>query len=132
MKQTLICITCPLGCEMTVERNGDAVAVTGNSCKRGETYAVSEITDPRRTLTATVRIARENAVYSGTLFPGVPDDAVRTVAVRSDHPIPRDMQLPCMEMLRTLTVDAPVKRYDVIVPDILGTGCNIVATGTCE
>ena len=35
----MICINCPKGCEMDVEKVGDDVRVTGHSCPRGEAYA---------------------------------------------------------------------------------------------
>ena len=51
------CIMCPMGCEMTVTlENGKFVSVTGNTCPRGAKYAETEVTDPRRMLTTTVRI----------------------------------------------------------------------------
>ena len=50
------CIMCPMGCEMTVTlENGKFAGVTGNSCPRGAKYAETEVTDPRRMLTTTVR-----------------------------------------------------------------------------
>ena len=51
------CIMCPMGCEMTVTlESGKFVSVTGNTCPRGAKYAETEVTDPRRMLTTTVRI----------------------------------------------------------------------------
>ena len=48
------CIICPAGCtlKITVQDDG-TVAVTGNKCPRGKRYAEQEMTDPRRTVTAT-------------------------------------------------------------------------------
>ncbi|NLT17439.1 MAG: molybdopterin oxidoreductase, partial [Clostridiales bacterium] len=40
----LTCISCPRGCRMVVERKGEEIVVTGNECKRGEEYAVAELT----------------------------------------------------------------------------------------
>lgn len=44
----LTCISCPLGCPLTVETDGagQAVSVTGNTCKRGEVYGRKEVTAP--------------------------------------------------------------------------------------
>ena len=40
----LTCIGCPLGCSITVTMNGtDVVSVTGNTCPRGDAYALSLI-----------------------------------------------------------------------------------------
>lgn len=49
--------------------------------------------------------------------------------VRSEQPVPKELVMDCMEVIRKQTVKAPVARYDVIVPDICGCGVNIVATG---
>ena len=39
-KRELVCIGCPLGCQLIVETDGVEVAgVTGNTCKRGDVYA---------------------------------------------------------------------------------------------
>ena len=37
MQKNIICVSCPMGCGITVELNdsGEVVSVTGNTCKRG-------------------------------------------------------------------------------------------------
>ena len=54
----LTCISCPLGCPLKVETdgNGAVVQVTGNTCKRGEVYGKKEVTAPERTVTSTVKV----------------------------------------------------------------------------
>lgn len=43
----LTCISCPMGCPITVEmEDGQVVSVTGNTCKRGDIYARKEVTNP--------------------------------------------------------------------------------------
>ena len=35
--RNLTCISCPMGCQITVEMDGnEVVSVTGNTCKRGD------------------------------------------------------------------------------------------------
>lgn len=54
-RRELTCITCPMGCALTVElADGVFVSVSGNRCKRGEAYAYAEVTHPARTLTTTM------------------------------------------------------------------------------
>ena len=85
----------------------------GYGCKRGVTYAEAEFTAPVRILTTTVKIAeREN-----DLCP-----------VRSDKPLPKAKILESMEIIKTVSVKTPVKRYDIIIENLLDTGVNIVAT----
>ena len=52
MKQELICIGCPMGCQLTAEvENGVVTSVTGNTCPRGDAYARRECVAPVRTVT---------------------------------------------------------------------------------
>ena len=114
MKRDLTCVACPLGCSVTVELNGDEIiSVTGNTCKRGEAYAKTEITNPTRSLTSSVKV-------NGGILPVVP--------VKSDKPVPKTMLFDCMKVINSVTVDAPVKIGQVIIENILDTGANIVAT----
>ena len=55
MTRELICIGCPMGCELTVEvEDGKAVSVTGNTCGIGKKYAETEVSAPTRMVTTTV------------------------------------------------------------------------------
>ena len=113
-EKRITCIICPIGCEITVcgeESRIDSIA--GNTCKRGEAYARDEFIHPARILTSTVKVTGAD---------------VPLVAVRSSKPIPKELLLDCMEQIRKLEVKAPVKRYDPLIPNILGTGADIVAT----
>ena len=54
-EKKLICIGCPLGCELcAVLERGEVISVTGNTCKRGDAYARKELVSPERTVTSTV------------------------------------------------------------------------------
>ena len=110
----LTCINCPMGCRITVTMEGaEVLSVTGNTCKRGEAYAKTEITNPTRSLTSSVKVC-------GGVLPVVP--------VKSDKPVPKDMLFDCMKEINSVCVEAPVKIGQVIIENILGTGANIVAT----
>ena len=114
MKKSLICVSCPLGCPIEVEiENGEVVAVTGNTCKRGDAYARAEITNPVRSLTTSVKV--ENGLH-----PVVP--------VKSSGPVPKDKMFDCMKEINAVTINAPVKIGDVVIENILGLGVDIVAT----
>ncbi len=116
--KVLNCITCPMGCELTAElTDGVVTKVTGNTCPRGEKYAQEELTAPKRMLTSTVRI--ENGQLP--LLPVV-----------SKTVLPKEKILACAEALRTLTVKAPVHEGDVIAPDILCLGVDIVASRSMD
>ena len=55
-EKKLVCVSCPMGCRLTVTVCGDNINVTGNTCKRGEVYGKNEVTDPRRMICSTARI----------------------------------------------------------------------------
>ena len=114
---SIICIECPLGCEMNVERRDDEIIVTGNTCPRGESYAVQEATDPRRVLTTTVFI-------EGAMHPMLP--------VKSRQPLPKDHIDACLRTLAAVTMEAPVTCGDIVYKNICGTGVDIVATRSME
>lgn len=110
----LICIGCPLGCPLTVEMKGtEVVSVTGNTCPNGDRYARKEVTDPRRTVTSTVR------VLGGSL---------PVVSVKTAQDIPKNKIFDCMQELATIRVKAPVREGDVIVSNIVDTGVPVIAT----
>lgn len=113
----LTCIICPMGCSMEVcvqNINGQktVTSVKDNGCRRGEEYAKKELINPTRTLTTTL------LVKGGVL---------NVVPVKSSGEVPKNMLLHCMEVIRRAECTAPIKRGDVLIKDILGTGKNIVA-----
>ena len=114
-KRELICVSCPIGCAITVELddNGEVLSVTGNTCKRGDSYARQECTHPERMLTSTVKV-------EGGRLPVVP--------VKSSLPEPKEMLFDCMKEINKITVKAPVHIGDVVLSNILDTGVDIVAT----
>lgn len=118
MEKEIICTVCPMGCHILVSGEGERVdRIEGFGCKRGESYARSEFAHPVRILTSTVAL-------KGAAEPLLP--------VRSSVPVPKELIPACMEMLRSVAVTAPVKRHEVIVADILGTGADIIASDTAE
>lgn len=110
----LTCTACPMGCRLSAEiEDGKITLLTGNTCKRGETYAQTELFDPRRMLTTTVTVL-------GGFAP---------VPVKSAEPLPKGTLGACMKVLRRSRMKTPVCVGDVVVSDILGTGIDII---TCD
>lgn len=113
-RKELICIGCPLGCNLTVEMDGAQVAsVSGNTCKRGDDYARKELTDPRRIVTSTVPVAGGN---------------LPVVSVKTATDIPKNKIRECLLALKGVTLTAPVQIGDVIVENVADTGVDVVAT----
>lgn len=116
--RTLTCISCPMGCPLTVEMDGDEIiSVTGNTCKRGDVYARKEVTAPTRIVTSTVKVTNGSADM---------------VSVKTKTDIPKDKIFDCVKCLKGVSVEAPVHIGDVIVPNAAGTGVDIVATKDVE
>lgn len=98
---------------MTVDIESDAVTnVTGNMCKRGRLYAEQEATAPVRMLTGNMRAKGCSTPFS----------------VISDRPIPKSRLLDCAKELKQHNPSPPIAMGDVVIEDILETGCNIIAT----
>ena len=116
MTRELICVSCPLGCPLTVELSDDGkevLSVKGNTCKRGDQYARSECINPVRVLTSTMKV-------SGGAVPVIP---CKTAA-----PIPKGKMFDCMAAINNVVASAPVHIGDVLIKDVCGTGVDIVAT----
>ena len=114
MEKNIICTVCPRGCHVKVTLCGNEVTeVTDYGCKRGKEYAAAEATHPVRILTTTVKIA---------------DEAYGLLPVRSNAPVPKELQMDCMAAIKKISVTAPVAAGAVVLPNICGTGVDIVAT----
>ncbi|HIR07458.1 MAG TPA: DUF1667 domain-containing protein [Candidatus Pullichristensenella stercoripullorum] len=109
----LTCIVCPVGCRVTVEVDGEEMRITGNGCKRGETYCRQEVTCPVRTVTSLVAV-------EGGEHPLCP--------VKTARPVPREKVPEVLAALRALRVSAPIAIGDVLAEDVAGTGVALVAT----
>lgn len=115
MKRNMICIICPRGCAMSVEKQAENLVVTGNGCPKGQEYAHNECTNPLRTVTATVRVANRRDVM---------------VSVKTATPVPKGAMMEVMQALRNTCVNAPVHIGDLILHNVCGT--DIVATKSVD
>ena len=114
-KKNLTCIVCPIGCqlEVTTDENGKITEISGNTCKRGYDYAMNEFTDPRRTLTTTVRL-------DGS-------DTDKFLPVRTSSPIPKPKLFEAMEVVNAITAKAPIKAGDIVYRDFIEAGIDLIA-----
>lgn len=114
------CTTCPSECLLTVEVERDADgavvevrSVAGNSCPRGNRFAHQELTCPMRVLTTTVVVSGSDEV----LLP-----------VRTAEAIPLELHAQAMALIRSLVVNAPIRMGDVVLPNLLDTGTDLIAS----
>ena len=112
---TVICIQCPLACrvELSVSEKGKVDKITNYQCKEGKIYAVQEYESPKRVLTTTVRT-------QGSARPVLP--------VRSREAVPKDMLKQCVQCLANVKVKSPISIGEVVVPNILDIGIDIIST----
>lgn len=108
----LVCIVCPRGCRLTVDED-NGYAVTGNSCPRGEAYGKAELIHPTRVVTSTVRC-------TGGSRPRCP--------VKTNGPVPKDKMFDVVAALDGVDLTAPIHIGQVVIPNVCGTGVDIVAT----
>ena len=109
----MICINCPKGCELDVEKQADGtVVVTGQSCPRGEAYGKAELVNPTRMVTGLVRVA-------GLRKP---------LPVKTKVAVPKAKINDVLFALHQATVQLPISIGDVIIPNVAETGVDVVAT----
>ena len=112
-EKVITCINCPMGCRMSVQMEGDEIrSISGNTCKRGETYARQECVEPMRMVTAVVPV----------------ENSKMPVSVKTRTPIPKARIAQCMEALSALSLRAPIHEKDVVLADVCGTGVDVIAT----
>lgn len=124
MSQELICITCPIGCHLTVEAlSGGEVQVSGNRCPRGAAYAREEVLSPKRVVTATCRIHRPEGQASRESL-----TAPRRVPWRTTGPFPKERIHELLALVSAIEVETPVARGKLILANPLGTGVDVIVT----
>lgn len=103
-----------MGCRLSVDDSDkNDIKVTGNTCPRGAKYARDEVICPKRMVTS---IAQVNG------------GEINMVSVKTSDSIPKDRMFDALALLNGLSVDAPVKKGQIIVADVLGLGVDFVAT----
>ena len=109
----MICIRCPMGCQLTVTQDGDQISVTGYTCRRGKEYGEQEMRCPMRVVTSSVRVTGgQRPVCSVKTAQAVPKAAIGDV----------------LKSVSQARLKAPIAIGDVLIENIAGTGVNLVAT----
>lgn len=107
------CIGCPRGCLLRVEEENGEFTVSGNSCENGRKFAVSEMTEPKRTICSTVK----------TVFADVP-----VLPVRVSADIPKDKIFEVMREINSVTLDKRISGGDAVIENVLGLGVDVIST----
>jgi CxxC motif-containing protein len=114
MKKHIVCISCPVGCRLTVYGEPDSeVIVTGNICHRGDAYGREEFSNPKRIVTATVKTSSKVVPYA---------------SVKTDKPLVKEEITGLLGALKGLRLSPPLRIGDVVILNYNLTGVNIVCT----
>lgn len=113
----IVCIVCPNGCILEIEKTGDTLRIKGNKCARGKSFAITELTAPMRTLTSTVK----------TVYEEVP-----RLSVRTDGEIPKEKIFEAMKEINAVEIDRLVHTGDILILNIADTRINLIATSDLE
>ena len=110
------CIICPNGCDIQPAQDSGEIVVSGALCSKGKQYVLQEMTDPRRTISSLARV----------------DGGERqVVGVRLTAAIPKAKIAEVMGEIRKISLNAPVKRGQVVANNILGLGCDLITIDSC-
>ena len=114
-RQEIICIGCPMGCRvrLIISTDSQIENMTGNRCPEGKKYVTAEFCNPVRVFTSTIM-----------------GEGSRPLPVRTDRPVPRDRLKELAIFVARLKVKPPVEIGQIIISDVLGTGVDLVSTGT--
>ena len=113
----MICVSCPKGCHLNIQREGDTIVQITAGCKRGKDYAKQELCDPRRMVASTVKV-------KDGLHPLVP------VATAAPFPKPQIQDL--LTALRKVEIEAPVELGQVVLKNAIGTDVDIIASRSMD
>ena len=107
-----ICIMCPMGCPLTVEEVGGEIKISGNTCKRGETYGRDEFSHPKRAITTLVKLSGGGVA-----------------SVKTSGSVPKEKIFDVIRFIGTIVAPDDVKIGDTVSQNVLGLGVDVVITG---
>lgn len=107
----LICIACPNGCRISVEES--SLKVYNNKCKRGEEFGKNEVTNPKRSVTSTVK-----STVKG----------FSVVSVRTSGDIPKEKVFLLMDLLKTVVINQPLEIGSIVIKNVFDTGIDVITT----
>lgn len=113
-----VCIVCPIGCDLEIKEDNnlkDGYGIKGNKCDRGYDYGITEMKNPTRIVTSTIKIKNLENVM---------------LPVKTTNGIPKEKMFELMKLINTMEIELPINQNDVIVNNLFETDINLVATRT--
>jgi CxxC motif-containing protein len=113
--KSIECIICPKSCRIQVRgslKSTKELQLSGQECSKGKKYAISEICDPRMIFTSTA------AVRNGE---------IKLVPVRSSKPIRKTEWKNGRDIIRGLSIAAPIGFGKVLIEEFTEKDIKLVA-----
>ena len=117
MAEKLICLLCPMSCELLVSGTAEDFTVSGNACSRGRDFAEEEVFSPLRNIATSIPI-------DGRIF--------RMLSVRLSERIPRAKIPKVLSLIAKIRVSATVSRGEILYKGIADTKADLIATRTVD
>jgi CxxC motif-containing protein len=111
MENKLICLSCPIGCHLTVRETSGELEIEGNRCPKGLDYAREEYYSPSRVVTATCHTTSQR---------------IHRAPVRSDVRVPLDQIDGLLAAIYALNLHPPLRSGETVISDFNDTGVNVV------
>lgn len=106
-----ICIMCPIGCPLEIEKIDEKVIVKGNTCPRGAKYGEQEFVAPKRVVTSLVRLSTGGVA-----------------SVKTDGLVLKSAINNVLEEIKKIRITPPCNIGDVVIKNVADSGINIVIT----
>lgn len=118
----MICINCPIGCNLKVYGdNEENIRVEGNKCPRGLQYGKDEVLNPKRMVTSSVPLRKnENTgIY-------------QMISVKTLEAVPKELIFSVLKEIKSIDLKSngikKIEVGDVLLENVCNTGVDIVAT----
>jgi len=118
MIKTYTCIMCPNGCEIeAITDDKNIISINGALCNKGKEYVIQELNDPHRNIASSILV-------NGGELP--------LASVRLSKTISKEKIFDVMDEIKKVSIDAPTRIGQVVIPDVLGLGADVIITKNVE
>ena len=118
----MICINCPIGCNLKVYGdNEENIRVEGNKWPRGLQYGKDEVLNPKRMVTSSVPLRKDEntGIY-------------QMISVKTSEAVPKELIFSVIKEIKSIDLKSKgIKKIevgDILLENVCNTGVDIVAT----
>lgn len=118
----MICINCPIGCNLKVYGdNEENIRVEGNKCPRGLQYGKDEVLNPKRMVTSSVPLRKDEntGIY-------------QMISAKTSEAVPKELIFSVIKEIKSIDLKSKgIKKIevgDILLENVCNTGVDIVAT----